>query len=167
MRIVLLAAWLFSINLTTASAQSWTLPKLVDACGGGEKSFAKVLRELRKEHGSEISARVTDDMREEHKNMATLVCSSYLAGALDQIIFLFDKDGLFDKADLICIPQTHYEVPDSPKQILIRRLLSITESELKREPDRTAKSWIATTMIELFPCDAPVRGRDSTPTTER
>jgi hypothetical protein len=153
--LVLAHLMLVAVSPGRASADQLTVATLVDACKGGQKRFDEAYRSLTESARKAIDRELLDHMRQQHREAALLTCAMYLSGSLDQIIFFFDKHGMFDGAEVICIPPTHYEVATSLRDILTHRLLAIPKKDLARIGTQSAKSWVATTMLQLFPCATP------------
>ena len=100
-----------------------------------------------------ISATALNEIRAREREDALAACDMYLTGSLDQIIFFFDKNGLFDNVKLICVPRSYYERPTSLRELLTYKLLNMTQKDRASLKGRTAKFWVATTMMDLFSCE--------------
>ena len=141
-----------------ARADSLTVDQLIEMCSGNEKDIEARIRDAMQQHAEmrSMSAQGLAELRQRERHEALLACEMYLVGSLDQIIFFFDKDGLFEDAKAICIPRSYYERPSALRELLSYKLVNMPKKERASFKSNTAKFWIATTMLQLFGCaEAP------------
>jgi len=141
--------------LSSPARADITLDILIEMCSGNEQDTEARIRTAMQENPEmrAMSASALNELRARERKDALAACDMYLTGSLDQIVFFFDKDGLLENAKLICVPRSYYERPTSLRELLTYKLLNMTKKERASLKGRTAKFWVATTMLKLFGCE--------------